>query len=214
MSHAASSTRSRRAWPKILAAGVAAALLVVAWLARPVEAPGEARGFPTFEPLPVVLPAGCGEPDQGPFVPNRIAIPGIIDEAPVLALARDDEDLPGTPPDADPRSFGWDQPPGLLPGSERGNVLLNTHTWQSGAASGNALLRDLHVGTRIVLSGPDGLLCYDVTERLEVLAEDGYVPYYDRDGDPQLAIVVCSGERRGPGDWSHRTIWFATPLTA
>jgi len=27
-----------------------------------------------------------------------------------------------------------------------------------------------------------------------------------------VVIVVCSGERLGPGDWTHRTLWFASPV--
>jgi hypothetical protein len=37
--------------------------------------------------------------------------------------------------------------------------------------------------------------------------------YYSSTGPSRLAILVCSGRRRGPGDWSHRTIWFAKPIT-
>jgi hypothetical protein len=24
--------------------------------------------------------------------------------------------------------------------------------------------------------------------------------------------MVCSGVRRGPGDWAERTVWFASPV--
>ena len=35
--------------------------------------------------------------------------------------------------------------------------------------------------------------------------------YSVTDGPPQLAIVVCSGRRLGPGVWTKRTVWFASP---
>ena len=35
--------------------------------------------------------------------------------------------------------------------------------------------------------------------------------YYRLDGPPRLGIVVCSGKRTGPGQWSKRTVWFAKP---
>jgi len=64
----------------------------------------------------------------------------------------------------------------------------------------------------------DGLLSFAmdlvsrrVTERVEVLAEDGLPRYYAKTGRAQLAIVVCSGRRLGPGVWEKRTIWFASP---
>ncbi len=46
-----------------------------------------------------------------------------------------------------------------------------------------------------------------------MLAADGYPPYYDADGPPRVAIIVCSGTRTGPGEWSHRTIWFGRAIT-
>ena len=74
------------------------------------------------------------------------------------------------------------------------------------------MLDKLDEGDRIVLEGANARLCYTVNKRIEVLATDGYSPYYDRDGSPKIALIVCSGERTGPGEWSHRTIWFAEPM--
>ena len=37
--------------------------------------------------------------------------------------------------------------------------------------------------------------------------------YYSRDGAPQLAILACSGTRLGPGIWTKRTVWFASPVS-
>ena len=56
-------------------------------------------------------------------------------------------------------------------------------------------------------------MCYQVAKRISVRAEQSVPSYYDSNGRPLLAILVCSGVRRGPGDWSHRTIWFAKPIT-
>jgi len=36
--------------------------------------------------------------------------------------------------------------------------------------------------------------------------------YYNSTGQPQLAIIVCSGQRLGPGVWTRRTLWFASPV--
>ena len=74
------------------------------------------------------------------------------------------------------------------------------------------LLAGLQLGDRIVVHGAASTrLCYRVSERVEVLASKGLARYYDRVGPPQLAIVVCSGRRLGPGNWEKRTIWFARP---
>ena len=121
--------------------------------------------------------------------------------------------MPGVPPltSGGKAVFAWDREQGIRPGDPAGNVLLNAHTWPDGSALGNHLLAGLHRGDRIVVRGDTARLCYRVTERVEVLAERGLPRYYATDGAPQLAIVVCSGRRLGPGEWEKRTVWFASP---
>jgi sortase (surface protein transpeptidase) len=107
--------------------------------------------------------------------------------------------------------FAWDREQGIRPGDPAGNVLLNAHTWPDGSALGNRLLAGLQVGDRIVVRGADDRLCYRVTERVEVAADADMPRYYETAGPPQLAILVCSGRRLGPGKWEKRTVWFASP---
>jgi hypothetical protein len=93
-------------------------------------------------------------------------------------------------------------------------VRLTAHTYPrwAGVALGNRLLKRLHRGRMLVTSGPHGQrLCYRVVRRLSVPATRTVSAYYASGGPPRLAILVCSGVRRGPGDWSRRTIWFARP---
>jgi len=157
----------------------------------------------------------CATSATEPFTPTRITVDGVVRRAPVLALARDGANVPGVPPltEAGKHEFAWDRPPGILPGSERGNVLLNAHTWpwSSAPALGNLMLNTLRRGDRIVLWGEHAHLCYRVTKQVTIRAEQVYPEYYDSAGKPQIAIMVCSGVRRGPGDWADRTVWFASP---
>lgn len=150
-----------------------------------------------------------------PFTPTSVAIPGLTGGARVLALPRDADGVPGVPPltSAGKAEFAWDRPPGIRPGERRGNVLLNAHTWPDGTALGNRLLAGLHEGDRIVVRGRGASLCYRVTDRVSVPAGASGHRYYDRTGRPQLAIVVCSGTRLGPGSWTRRTLWFASPVS-
>ena len=131
----------------------------------------------------------------------------------MITPPRDAAGIPGIPPlsSAGKNVFAWDREQGIRPGDPRGNVLLNAHTWPDGSALGNRLLGSLDRGDRIRVRGANSQLCYRVTERVEVLAADGLPRYYAKDGRPQLAIVVCSGRRLGPGVWEKRTIWFASP---
>jgi hypothetical protein len=210
----------RPAW---LAAATAAVVLVVCglvwWLLRsdadptPDATPLAATSKST-ESAQSIDPEGglCTPAATEPFTPHRIAIEGVVDRAEVVGVARDDRGVTGVLPISNRYDVAWDLD-GIRPGSRRGNVLLNTHTWPDGSALGNLLLDGLRKGDRIVLRGSNGVrLCYQVARRVEVLASDGYPPYYRTHGPPQVAIIVCSGTRSSAGEWSHRTIWFARPM--
>lgn len=194
--------------------------LLVWWLTReeptqpelvapvPVEVP-----TPTPTPTPVPREDPCATQARTGFVPTTVSVEGVTRRADVLGLPRDGAGVPGVPPVNDKDAFAWDLG-GIEPGSSEGHVLLNTHTWPDGSAMGNHLLDALEVGDELRLGRPGKVACYEVTERVEVRAEDGYPGWSATDGPPQVVIVVCSGERRGPGNWSHRTLWFASPVAA
>ena len=164
-------------------------------------------------PAATLTPKACSRDARQPFVPTRISITGVT--APVLALPRDEGNVPGVPglSSADKQVFAWDAP-GVKPGARRGNVLLNAHTWPDGTAMGNRLLAKLGEGERLVLAGSGSRLCYRVTDRIEVSVDNPPLDrVYDTAGPPQAVIVVCSGTRTGPGQWTHRTLWFASPIS-
>lgn len=176
--------------------------------ATPSSSPSPAKARPAA--------ATCTPAARQPFGPQRITVPGVTRNAAVVRPTREDG-VPGTPPltSYGKTLFAFDLAQGVQPGDSAGNVLLNAHTWPDGTALGNRLLAGLQEGDKIVVQG-DGAarLCYRVTERVEVLASKGLARYYDQDGPPQLAIVVCSGRRLGPGVWEKRTVWFASPSTS
>ena len=140
-------------------------------------------------------------------------MPGIARRATVVMPPRVARFLPGAPPltTAGKQQFAWDRKSGIRPGDRAGNVRLNAHVWPDGSAVGNRMLNGLYRGDRIVVHGTNLRLCYRVTKRVEVLASRGLLRFYAKDGRPQLAIVVCSGRRLGPGVWEKRTVWFARP---
>lgn len=200
---------------------LASALLLVAG-----TAPGASADPLPIPPIPLPPPLGPSpEPrpkpaprcstTTDPFVPESMWIPdlGRID---VVAMQRDRNNVPGTLPTtrSGRERMAFDLGSGVRPGDSSGNALLNGHTWPDGRAIGNALLAELDEGDRLVLRGNRGRLCYRVNDRVEIRTGDkaGKRRYYDSDGEPQIAILVCSGKRLGPGRWTHRTIWYATPL--
>ncbi|HJR89820.1 MAG TPA: class F sortase [Aeromicrobium sp.] len=164
-------------------------------------------------PIPGPIPDACKNGATEPFTPTSIDIQDVRTELPILALARDANDVPGVAPVTAGDAVAWDRPPrGLPPGSSRGNVLLNAHTSFDTTALGNAMLRDVDVGDVIRLSNSETHLCYRVTKRVEVSVHQQYEPFYAEDGPPQFAFIVCSGKRLGPGEWTKRTLWFGSPI--
>lgn len=200
------------------------AVLAVGWLVGPDLGPEPLEAAPTpvpsqqaerttsLSPAPVSPDPDCGEVARA-FDPRTISVPGVVRAAPVVTPPRDANGVPGVPAlDTGGKSvFAYDLQQGIRPGDPKGNVLLNAHTWPDGSALGNRLLQGLREGDRIVVQGDRDRLCYRVTDRVEVPADRQMPRYFRTDGKPQIAIVVCSGRRLGPGVWEKRTVWFASP---
>jgi hypothetical protein len=195
----------------VLAAGV---VLGVAFAAS-----GAAPGVPSADADDAARTVTCRDVDQG-FTPRWLSIPLVVGRTRVLGLGRDRRGVPRTPPltDRGKWQFAWDKSSGIRPGGGHGVVRLNAHTYprSAGLALGNRLLARLHKGDRLVVSGarPRERLCYKVARRVSIRAGGNFSEYYSSTGRSRLAILVCSGKRRGPGDWSHRTIWYAVPTPA
>ena len=164
------------------------------------------------------VPSVCHTPARRGFWPTRARVQNVRKRVSVMALGRDRYGVPHYPPlsDSGKRVFGWDKK-GPKPGSRRGNVRLNAHSWPDGSALGNRMYSRLQVGAVIVLKNSAGkAICYRVSKRITVLPRSytARVSYYRTTGKPKLAIVVCSPPRLGPGNWKYRTIWFAKPFTS
>lgn len=202
-----------------VAAAVAVALAIaLVWFLRPdAEPKAEAAEVPAQTVLAgsKLKPAVCHRPPARPFVPARITVPEVTRNAAVEALPRDANNVPSAIPVSSANAktaFAWDAPT-IKPGEPKGNVLINAHTWPDGTALGNQLLAKFDVGDRMIVHGTRGEeLCYTVTKREVIVASDGSWDYYVKDGPPQIALIVCSPPRLGPGNWLHRTIWYASPV--
>lgn len=159
----------------------------------------------------------CGQVER-PFGPTALTVPGVLASTRVLAPGQDRSGVPRPPPltQRGKWQLAWDKASRVRPGDDIGVVRLTAHTYpldgSSAPALGNLLLARLRAGALLEVSGAAGeQLCYRVTRRQQVRATASISGYYDTTGPPRLAILVCSGTRRGPGDWSHRTIWWAEP---
>jgi hypothetical protein len=218
-------TRRRSAQAAALVAVLVLALILVVWLLQP--APQQPKQESIAPPAHQAITAGstlktkpCFRAPSASFAPKRITVRGVARDAEVLALPRDAAGVPQAPPISTEgkTQFAWDIPQSPKPGDPKGNVLLNAHTYPDGSALGNRLLAGLQVGGTVVLHGEssDGKpqrLCYEVTKKQVIIADNGSYEYYVDDGPPQIAIIVCSPPRLGPGHWLKRTIWYASPMS-
>jgi hypothetical protein len=202
--------RIRQRWPVAIPGVVLLVLTVTAALFwQPREA--AAGPFQTAQLMPVHIPGPCENAAKHPFTPTTIDIEGVRKGLPVLAIGRAYSDVPGVPPVSATHTVAFDAP-GPHPGAKRGLVRLNAHTWPNGAALGNEMLAKFNVGDVLRLRNGTTKLCYRITERVQV---DGYATYdrfYELQGKPEVAFIVCSGKRLGPGNWNKRTVWWGKPV--
>jgi hypothetical protein len=170
----------------------------------------------TRKPAAVRSPRASRATSTKPFVPTAVAVSQVGARA-VQSLGRiqvgeNGFSLPD-PEGLNSQVYAWDRE-GAQPGSGRGAVNLTAHTYPPGQdALGNQLFDQLEVGDIVDVRGTQQSLKYRVEERVEVsVADYPSARVLDEVGAPYLTITICSGERRGPGDWTMRTVWFATPL--
>ena len=209
-----------------LAAAAAVAVLIVVGLVSlsragddpapravaPAATPAALGETPTLSAKAQPKRSACDKVRHG-FVPREVVIPGVTKGASIVTPPRDANNIPGTPPltAAGKSMFAWDTVLGTRPGDKKGNVAINAHAWPDHSALGDQMVASLHEGDRVVVVGDRQRLCYRVTERVEVPATAMMERYYETDGPPRLAILTCSGTRLGPGVWTKRTVWFASP---
>lgn len=195
--------------------GIAAVAAIAVALAISLSGGGSSPtvALPPVIPQPTPTPTPECSTATGVFVPTTVSVPGVGRKISVLPLPRDAHGVPGVPPltSVGKTEMAFDLGNGVEPGAQKGNALLNAHTWPDGSALGNKLLAGLHLGDPLLVQGRSGGICYHVTGRVEVPATAQHSGYFDTSGPPRIAIAVCSGRRLGPGRWTTRTLWFASP---
>jgi hypothetical protein len=196
---------TKLAWRSALAA----LLLPIASVPAVAGAPGTASGVEARATAP------CSSGVTGPFRPVQGGGPTIGSKYKVLAMARLSSGAMATPPvnDTGKHQYAWDKA-SKAPGSGHGSVPIDAHTWPDGSALGNKMLSNLHVGDIFVLRGAYGQKqCYKINFRQSYPRDQ--VPaakFFTRSGPPHVSIIVCSGRRLGPGNWTRRTVWFGVPI--
>lgn len=157
----------------------------------------------------------CSRRNDKPFKPVSLSMPG-VGQVRVLALRALRNGVPRALPltHVGKTSIAWDRP-GFRPGSRSGHVLMNAHVWPDGSAIGNRFNAAAHLGKIIKVKGAKGQVqCYRLSKRIFKRPTRRFAKRYygSVNSRPRLAILTCAGVRRGPGDWSHRSVWFAKPI--
>ncbi len=157
----------------------------------------------------------CSKNNAVPFVPVSVSIAG-IGKVSVVGRGRTKAGVPKSLPltDSGKRKFAWDRG-GVMPGSLSRHVLLNAHVWTDGSGIGDELNTSLKRKMILKVRGAAGQVqCYQVKKRK--IGPNGKrlakIYYGNATSKPRLAIVTCTGVRRGPGDWSKRSVWLAKPI--
>jgi hypothetical protein len=159
--------------------------------------------------------ASCSKRNTQPFVPVAISVKE-IGRIQVKGLNAHPNGVPKTLPltNAGKTKIAWDRP-GFRPAAATGHVLMSAHVWPDGTSIGNQLNEQLKRGKIVKVLGAAGeVQCYRLSKRV-VKAPSRRLAnkfYGDIHSKHRLTILTCTGVRRGPGDWSLRSIWFAKPV--
>lgn len=167
----------------------------------------EATAVLTPSPSPVpTLPDGCEAP-SGLSQPDTLQA-GELGTRKVVRLSRGSDGSSPVPPNFAQDIYAWDNEGGEI-GDDEYKAYFTAHTYSSDeSALGNQLQANVVVGDLIRVTDTEGsIICYEVTERVEVLESEYIQTVTDHPSQGVIVISVCSGlEGRV---WTKRTIWFA-----
>ena len=199
----------------VLALLAAGGLLV--WLGSRADAPtgdrhpgAAAAEGTTGVPAAAPAPAARLESDPRsatPVEPQRLRIPSLGIDAPVLPIAADGLQLA---PPSDPQTVGW-WSAGALPGAESGTAILTGHTVSSGGGVFDDL-EQMRPGQRVQIlsNGPRlRLQVTSVTTYPKAALGEHAAKIFDQTRPGRIALITC--EDWTGGDYLSNVVVIATP---
>ena len=169
---------------------------------------------PPSTPTPEADPDRCTTATEG-FKPTELQIEDLGVTSHMMSVSYDEDGNPGSPPLDDLQGTAWFNG-SPAPGSKEGVTMLSIHTYRHGGALGNRLLDDLENGATLKVTDGDGkVACYDVYDEVKVWMDEfdeedpEAVRLHAKDGEPNVAIVVCDDFNWDREDWDSRVIWYA-----
>ncbi len=148
------------------------------------------------------------------FVPERLLVPALEIDAPLVPESVDGDGALGLP--EDPARLAWWR--GVRAGAGAGSVLVAGHLDMAGYGWGPmARIVDLRPGDRAVLTGPDGADATYVLRGVTTLSKESLADagFFGSGGPERLVLVTCGGEYDPDlRSWDSNVVAVLDPVTA
>ncbi|MYR41825.1 class F sortase [Streptomyces sp. SID5910] len=126
-------------------------------------------------------------------VPDRVSIPAIQVDAPVMPVGLDADGWVGAPPPEDPNLAGWFT--GAVSPGEKGTAVVVGHVDNQQGPAVFYGLGALKKGNRVEVSRQDGKTAVFEIYGIEVFEKDDFPGdrVYASKGTPELRVITCGG---------------------
>ncbi|WP_458249340.1 class F sortase [Streptomyces sp. MAI_2237] len=126
-------------------------------------------------------------------VPDRVRIPTIRVDAPVMPVGLDPDGWVGAPPPEDPNLAGWFT--GAVSPGEKGTAVVVGHVDNKSGPAVFYGLGALKKGNRIEVARKDGKTAVFEIYGIEVFAKNNFPGdrVYGSKGEPELRVITCGG---------------------
>lgn len=164
-------------------------------------AAAESRATPgAFRGMPAALP--YSEPD-------RVRIPSIRVDAPVMAVGLDADGWVGAPPPEDPNLAGWFT--GAVTPGEKGTAVVVGHVDNNQGPAVFYGLGALKKGHRVEVARKDGKTAVFEIYGIEVFAKDDFPGdrVYGAKGGSELRVITCGGGFSKQNGYAGNVVVFA-----
>jgi hypothetical protein len=164
-------------------------------------AAAESRATPgTFLGAPAPLPYS---------VPDRVRIPSIRVDAPVLPVGLDADGWVGAPPPEDPNLAGWFT--GAVSPGEKGTAVVVGHVDNLQGPAVFYGLGALKQGNRVEVARKDGQTAVFEIYGVEVFQKDNFPGdrVYGSKGSPELRVITCGGGFSKQSGYAGNVVVFA-----
>jgi hypothetical protein len=151
-----------------------------------------------------------GTPDPLPYsVPDRVRIPSIRVDAPVMPVGLDADGWVGAPPPEDPNLAGWFT--GAVSPGEKGTAVVVGHVDNMQGPAVFYGLGAVQKGSRVEVARKDGKTTVFEIYGVEVFEKNNFPGdrVYGSKGSPELRVITCGGGFSPQGGYAGNVVAFA-----